>query len=53
MIPLKINRRRKRAIEKAEKKMDRYEQWKEHVEVVGGTLRKGKDGKVYGVLTIE
>jgi len=46
---MKINRRRKRAIEKAQKRLDRYEDWKERVTVVGGSLRKGKDGRYYGV----
>ncbi|MCU9614102.1 hypothetical protein OEV98_11075 [Caldibacillus lycopersici] len=41
---------RKRGIEKAQKEMDRYENWKEHVEAVGGTLIKCKDGKVRGIL---
>lgn len=41
---------RKRAIEKAEEKMDKYEQWKEYVEAVGGSLYKDKNGKVHGVM---
>lgn len=41
---------RKRAIEKAEIKMDKYEQWKEYVVAMGGSLQKGKDGKLQGVL---
>jgi hypothetical protein len=53
VIVLKINRRRKRAIAKAEKEMDRYEQWKDFVEAVGGSLQKGKDGKLYGVLRVD
>lgn len=50
---MKINRRRKRAIAKAEKKMDKYENWKEWVQAVGGSLQKGKDGKLHGVLHVE
>lgn len=46
---LKINRRRKRAIEKAEREMEILEDWKEHVLLVGGSLRKDRDGKYYGV----
>jgi hypothetical protein len=48
----KINRRRKRAIAKAEKEMDRYYAWQEHVEVTGGYLVKGKDGKLRGYMKI-
>jgi hypothetical protein len=50
---MKINRKRKRAIAKAELKMDRYENWKEHVWAVGGSLRKDENGKYYGVLHVE
>lgn len=50
---MKINRRRKRAIEKAEKKTERYEDWKEHVRAVGGSLRKDKDGRYHGVLYVD
>lgn len=50
---MKINRRRKRAIEKAQKEMDRYESWKEFVEAVGGTLHKGKDGRYRGILHVD
>lgn len=50
---MRINRGRKRAIAKAEKHLDRYEQWKEYVQAVGGSLRKGKDGKLYGVLYVD
>jgi len=46
---MKINRRRKRAIEKARKEMDRYEDWKEWVQAVGGNLVKDKDGRYRGV----
>ncbi|APB37964.1 hypothetical protein [Heyndrickxia coagulans] len=46
---LKINRKRKRAIEKAEREMEILENWKEHVLLVGGSLRKDRDGKYYGV----
>lgn len=50
---MKINRRRKRAIEKAQKEMDKYESWKEWVQVVGCSLQKGKDGKLYGVMYVD
>lgn len=50
---LKINRRRKRAIEKAQKEMDKYESWKEWVVAVGGSLQKGKDGKYRGFLHVD
>lgn len=49
---MKINRRRKRAIEKAEKQLDKHEQWKEHILVIGGSLRKDENGNVYGVMPI-
>lgn len=49
---MKINRRRKRAIEKAEKEMDRYEDWKEHVQIVGGSLIKDESGKYHGILRV-
>lgn len=44
---------RKRAIEKAERKLDIYEEWKEYVVAMGGSLQKGKDGKLHGVLRVE
>lgn len=50
---MNINRRRKRAIEKAEKKLDKHENWKEHVQAVGGSLRKDKDGRYYGLLHVD
>lgn len=50
---MEINRRRKRAIEKAEKELDRYEDWKEHVRAVGGSLIQGKDGRLRGILRVD
>lgn len=44
---------RKRAIEKAERKLDIYEEWKEYVLAMGGSLQKDKDGKLRGVLHVE
>ena len=32
--------------------MDRHEDWKDHVRAVGGSLRKDKNGKYYGVLDL-
>ncbi|WDF02919.1 hypothetical protein [Shouchella hunanensis] len=46
---MEINRRRKRAIEKERVTMERYEDWKEWVLMTGGTLYKGKDGRIHGV----
>lgn len=39
---------RKRAIKKAQTRVDKYEEWKEWVEAVGGRLYKDKSGKVHG-----
>lgn len=53
MGELKINKRRKRAIEKAQREMDKYGDWKEHVVAVGGTLIKDKDGRYRGILRVD
>lgn len=50
---MKVNRRRRRAIEKAQKELDKYENWKEWVQAVGGSLQKGKDGRLHGVLRVD
>lgn len=50
---MNINRRRKREIERAREKMERYENWKEWVIASGGSLIKDKDGKYIGVMRIE
>ena len=44
-----INRRRKRAIEKAKEEIDQYEDWKEWVLAVGGQLIKDENGKYRGI----
>lgn len=33
--------------------MDRYEDWKDHVRAVGGSLIKGEDGRYRGILRVE
>jgi hypothetical protein len=51
---MKINRRRKRAIAKAAKELERLEDFKEYLRAVGATYTgKGKDGYHHGTLRID
>lgn len=44
---------RKRRIAKLERQLEKYESWKEHVEAVGGSLRRDENGKYYGVMYVD
>lgn len=44
---------RKRKIEKLERELDKYEQWKIEVISLGGSLNKDNKGRVYGSMRIE
>lgn len=44
---------RRRKVEKLERELDKYEQWKIEVVSLGGSLSKDKDGKLYGSMKID
>lgn len=51
---MKINRRRKRAIEKARKELEDLENFKEHLAMIGASYTgKGEDGAHHGKLTVD
>lgn len=49
----KLKKPRKRAIEKAEKELEKYKNWKELVLAVGGSIRKDQYGKCFGILHVD